>query len=184
MIQKIDTLFFGDIDGCLVKAFPAGNLNQAAFAEQVKLQPINEYITKSIKSLFQKYELEIGAGKWIIDFATGRKASLLGDITQTHLKDIWYYINEIHYYDENLAYEPFSTYVDWKLNKLIGLLAQYKPKRTIVLEDSIEIINAIAKFLPKLPIDYRFVVKDRYIINPTLVADCKVDSTFEIRGGI
>lgn len=182
--MKIDTLFFGDIDGCLIKGFPAGNLNHAAFMEQLKLQPINQFIMKKIRDFFINHSYDIEENEMVVEFATGRKESEIGQMTSEQMAEINRFITNIHFYDESRAYEPYDLYVVWKIGVLIDLIAFYNPKKLIVLEDSIDIIFAISMLELNCEIEYWFVIKDKFILYSEFVENCILESKPQSRMGV
>jgi hypothetical protein len=161
-------LFFGDIDGCVVEGFDGKGLNEAAYAERVKLQPINVGVREYLKNWSNKSKDNIA-----MYFITGRKKSLHELTTRVQLCDMVAYIQDIFYYPEHLGYEPFQTYVDWKVHKLNFLIGLIQPELVIVLEDSIEVLNAIHQSQRNIPFNYWFVIKNSFIIRAKTIDDVK-----------
>lgn len=181
--MKIDTLFFGDIDGCLVKGFDAGNLNHAAYIEQLKSQPINPHIMRRVKDFFVNNLYDIEERNMIVEFGTGRKASELEALTNSQLAEIDRFITDIHYYDESRGYEPYNLYTSWKMSLLIDLIEEYNPRKLIVLEDSIEIIFLTSILEIDCKREYWLVVKDKFILYSNLVDNCILESKYKSHRG-
>lgn len=172
--MKHTDLLILDIDGCLVRSFDGKGLNQGAFAEKCKMQPINQPIHDFIKQFYESYPDYLETHVF-----TGRKKSLLYQATMDHLEHIAYCLNAINFYPEELAYDPLSIYHNWKLNAIDTLIRWKQPKRVFVLEDDIRLVSQILSPIPFAKIEFWIVVKDSFVCKSN-----KVSSIEELNSGV
>lgn len=163
-----------DIDGCLVKSFDGKGLNQGAFAEKCKSQPINQPILDFVKQFYESYPDPIETHVF-----TGRKKSLLYQATHDHLIDIAFYLNKINFYPEELGYEPLQIYHNWKINAIDQLIKEKQPERVFILEDDIRLLSQILSPIPFCKIEFWVVIKDSFVIK-----SFKVCSIEELNSGV
>jgi hypothetical protein len=148
---------FVDIDGCLVKSFDGKGLNQAAFAEQCKQQPLNKSIVEKVRDTFSRAH--------IIEIATGRKQSVYEDHTKMQLGQLYQqYIENIFWYPESFGYEPLEQYINWKVDTLKARIHEYLPSKIIVVEDDWRVIQTIHKMWCYIPMEFWIVVKDQLLL--------------------
>lgn len=157
-MSKCTDLLILDIDGCLVQSFDGKGLNQAAFAEKTKNQPINTKILNYIKAFYESYEYPIE-----IHVFTGRKKSLLEAATNEQLIDISLYLENINYYPEEFVYDPISVYHDWKKTEIKKLIQAKNPVRAFVLEDDIKLLSQF-NLKSIVDIELWLVIKDAYLV--------------------
>lgn len=158
-------LLIVDLDGCLVKTFDGKGLNQAAYADRIAHQPVNRRVAEQILFLKSHHP----QSKLLI--ITGRKQSLLGEITENQLEDLIPadFLPEIIFYPEDKGYDPIGDYHRWKLGEITKAVATLNAHHSevVIVEDDLTILQGCQSYTvipPYIKRTFWVVVKDAVII--------------------
>lgn len=133
-LDNIEKVNVWDIDGCFVLGFNA-KFNEAEYAEQIKKQPVCEPFAR-----FAEKEAK-SAKNYVV---TGRKESLLGDITkktiERYIEGTTYYI----FYPEEAKYD--DTYHKWKFETIKNIIDENEQTNINIYDDDKKVIASLKEY--------------------------------------